>query len=122
MAQRPMNRTLFWIPRILCIIFAVFLSLFALDVFGQGYGFWETIIHLLVNLIPAFILIIVLIISWRWEWVGGILFPVLGVLYIVWKWGEFSWGAYLVISGPLFILGILFLINWFYKKELRSSS
>lgn len=122
MVQRPINRTLFWIPRILCIIFAVFLSLFALDVFGQGYGVWGTIFHLLANLIPAFILIVVLVITWRWEWVGGILFPVLGVLYIIWKWREFPYYVYLIISGPLFLIGILFIINWFYKKELLSSS
>ena len=42
--KRPVKRTLFWAPRILCILFAVFVSLFALDVFGEGYGFWETIL------------------------------------------------------------------------------
>ncbi len=40
--KRPMKQFLFWSPRVLTILFALFLSLFALDVFGEGYGFWAT--------------------------------------------------------------------------------
>ena len=74
---------LYWTPRLLCILFAIFISLFALDVLGEGYGFWGTILKLLMHLIPTGIFLIVLAITWRWEWVGGILFPALGVLYMI---------------------------------------
>lgn len=119
--KRPAKRTLFWAPRILGILFAVFVSLFALDVFGEGYGFWETILALLIHLIPTALILIVLAISWRWEWVGGILFIGLGAFYIVDNPG-FHPSAYLVISGPLFLVGVLFLVNWLYRAELRASS
>jgi hypothetical protein len=33
---------------ILCILFAVFLSLFALDVFDEHLGFWKTLLALAV--------------------------------------------------------------------------
>ena len=118
--KRPVKRLLFWTPRILCILFAVFVSLFALDVFGEGYGFWGTMLALLMHLIPTFVILIVLAISWRWEWVGGIMFIALGVLYLVMSWGRFHWSAYLLISGPLFLVGVLFLINWLYRAELRT--
>ncbi|HUU28895.1 MAG TPA: hypothetical protein VM123_13875 [archaeon] len=118
---RPVKRLLFWTPRILCILFAVFVSLFALDVFSEGYGFWKTILALLIHLIPTYIIIIVLIFSWRWEWVGGILFIALAAFYIFWVWGRFPWLTYLVMSGPLFLVGVLFLINWVYRAELRAS-
>jgi hypothetical protein len=26
----------------------------------------------------------------------------------------------LIISGPLFLIGVLFLINWVYRTELRT--
>lgn len=120
--RRPVKRLLFWTPRILCILFAVFISLFALDVFSEGYGFWETILALLMHLIPTFVILIVLAISWRWEWVGGILFVAMGVFYIVWCWGQFPWVTYLSISGPLLLVGVLFLVNWFYRAQLRASS
>ena len=119
--KRPVKRTLFWAPRILCILFAVFVSLFALDVFGEGYGFWETILALLIHLIPTAIILIVLAIAWRWEWLGGILFIGFGVFYIL-DSPEFHWSVYLVISGPLFLVGVLFLVNWLYRGELRASS
>lgn len=120
--RAPVKRLLYWTPRILCILFAAFLSLFALDVFGEGYTFWETVVALLMDLIPTGIVLIVLAIAWRWEWVGAVLFLALGAWYLVTAWGHFHWSAYLMISGPLFLVGVLFLINWLYRAELRASS
>ena len=116
------KRVLFWTPRIICIVFAVFISIFALDVFEEGYGFWKTILALLIHLIPTWIIVIVLVVSWHREWVGGILFIVFGVLYIAWAWGRFPWGVYLAISGPMFLVGVLFLINWLFRTQIRGSS
>jgi hypothetical protein len=115
-----MKRALFWTPRILCILFAIFLSLFALDVFGEGLGFWETILALLIHLVPIYIVVIVLVIAWRWEWVGAVLFTALAAFYVVWAWGRFHWSVYMVISGPLVLLGVLFLFNWIYRAQLRT--
>ena len=39
--NKTMKSTLFWIPRIAGILFILFISIFALDIFGQGYSFWE---------------------------------------------------------------------------------
>lgn len=114
----PVKRLLFWTPRILCILFAVFISIFALDVFGGGYSFWETAVALLMHLIPTAIILLVLAVSWRWEWVGGVLFVALAILYAVMTWGQEDWLAYLLISGPLLLIGALFWINWCYRAEL----
>ncbi len=114
------KRLLFWTPRVLCILFAMFLSLFALDVFSEGYGFWETILALLIHLVPVYIVVIALVIAWRWEWVGAILFIASALFYLVWSWGRFHWSAYLGISGPLVLLGLLFLFNWIYRAQLRT--
>ena len=111
---------LFWTPRVLCILFAMFLSLFAFDVFSEGYGFWQTILALLIHLVPVYIVVIALVIAWRWEWVGAILFITLALFYLVWSWGRFHWSAYLGISGPLVLLGVLFLFNWIYRAQLRT--
>lgn len=118
--RKPLQRLLFWTPRILCLLFATFLSVFALDVFDEGYGFWKTILALLVHLIPTWIILIVLAFSWRREWVGAILFTALGVLYPVLFWGRFVWYVYLLMSGPLFAVGGLFLVNWLLRRELRA--
>jgi len=34
---------------------------------------------------------------------------------------NFAWFVYLGMSGPLFLVGVLFLINWLYRKEERAS-
>jgi hypothetical protein len=118
MMRQPFKRLLFWSPRIICILFALFLSLFALDVFGESHGVWKTILALSIHLIPTYIVIAVLIASWRWEWIGGILFIFLGILYFAMWHGH--WSAYLIISGPLFVLGGLFFLNWYFHEEIRS--
>jgi hypothetical protein len=110
----------FWTPRILCILFALFISLFALDVFCKGDNFWQTLLSLFMHLIPTFVILIVLALSWRWEWVGGILFIAIGISYTVMAWGKFVLSVYFLISGPMFLIGILFLINWFYKDEIKT--
>ncbi len=114
------KRVLFWTPRVLCILFAIFLSLFALDVFSEGYGFWETILALLMHLVPVYIVVIALVIAWRWEWVGAILFIALALFYVISFLGRFHWSAYLGISGPLVLIGVLFLFNWIYRAQLRT--
>jgi len=114
-------RWLYWTPRILCMILAAFFAIFALDVFEESHGFWQTAIALFMHLLPSTILVlIVLIVSWRREWIGGVLFNLLGMLYIVLFWGRFPWFTYALIAGPLFLLGILFLFNWRYRSILRS--
>jgi hypothetical protein len=118
--NKTTKRVLFWTPRIVCILFAIFISLFAVDVFSAGYSLPKTILALLMHLIPTGLIVIVLIISWRWEWVGGIVFIALAAFYLAWQWGRFPWITYLTISGPLFLVGVLFLINWVHRTELRT--
>ncbi len=115
------KRLLFWTPRIVCILFAAFVSLFALDVFDEHLGFWKTVLALGIHLVPTWIVLGILAITWRWEWVGAILFNLLAVLYIVWAWGRFNWMAYAFISGPLCVIGILFLFNWLRRAEIHPS-
>jgi energy-coupling factor transporter transmembrane protein EcfT len=91
--------------------------MFALDVFSEDSGFWQTIVALLIHLIPTFIVVIALLIGWRWEWVGSVLFGALALFYVVWMWGRFPLVTYLSISGPLALVGVLFLLNWIYRAR-----
>jgi hypothetical protein len=89
--------------------------MFASDVFSEGYGFGETILALLIHLVPTYLVVIALVIAWRWERVGAILFIALALFYLVTSRGE-SW----IISGPLFLVGVLFLLNWTYRAHLKT--
>jgi hypothetical protein len=65
---------LFWSPRVLSILFTAFVSVFALDVFGEGHGFWQTCLALLMHLVPSALLLAALLVAWRHQCVGAILF------------------------------------------------
>jgi len=123
--EKKINKFVYWTPRILSMIFILFLAMFSLDVFDMKLGFWETVLGLFVHNIPAFVLLIVLLISWKHEIVGGIVFILAGILYIVIllinilrnpsEWYMLFWA--LQISGPAFLIGILFIINWLKKRN-----
>ena len=108
-----------WVPRILCILFAIGISLFALDAFDNDEGFWKTLLALLIHLIPTFIVIAVLLLSWRWPWVGGVIYVLLGISYLIWS--SRSGRESSIISIPLFSIGILFIINWFLRKKIEEA-
>lgn len=115
-------RLLFWTPRILCLLFAGFISMFALDVFQENRGFWNTTIALLMHLILTGLLLILLAFSWRWEWIGALFFPALGAFYIIAFWGRFPWQTYLIMVGPLVLVGVLFLLGWLRRAELHAKT
>jgi hypothetical protein len=108
---------LFWTPRILCLLFAAFISLFAADVFAESLGFWRTVVALTMHLIPTAIVLIVLAIAWRWEAVGGTLLILAGLGYtmmVVKGHHPLSW--ILAIAGPAYLVGALFLLSWQYGR------
>ena len=114
------RRLLFWSPRILCLAFAVFLSQFALDVFNEGYSFLNTIRALMIHLIPAAIIVAALLVAWRWEWTGAVIFPAAAAFYSVRVLPRHpSWA--LIMSVPLVVIAGLFLANWLKRSELRPS-
>jgi len=101
-------------------MFICFLALFSLDVFQPGLGFWQIALGLFIHNIPALVLSVVLLISWKYEIVGGIGFIFAGVFYIVMLLGHFEWymlSWILTISGPAFLVGVLFFASWFQKKN-----
>lgn len=103
-------RNLLWLARILGILFALFLSLFAFDVFGMEGSLGEKIVGFLIHLVPTYLVLIAVAIGWRWPWMGGLLFFALGALYLV--VAPVQWSAYLVITGSLALIGLLFLLGW----------
>jgi hypothetical protein len=112
------RRLLFWAPRLLTIAFAIFLSAFALDVSNEKYSLGKLLLALLIHLVPAAIILLVLALSWRWEWAGAVLFAGLGIFYWLRNLRHPNW--IVVISGPLFVVAALFLINWIKHDQLHN--
>ncbi|MDD5178455.1 MAG: hypothetical protein PHT54_04225 [Candidatus Nanoarchaeia archaeon] len=114
------NKFIFWAPRILIILFILFLALFSLDIFGNNYNFWETVAGLFMHNLPSLALLVILIISWKHELVGAITFGFLGVLGIIGtiiamlNTPEGSiFNPILIVTGIVTLLaGILFFVGW----------
>ncbi len=118
--QPPASRALFWAPRALCILFIAFVSLFALDVFGEGHGFWQTLADLTMHLIPTFVMIAALVVAWRWEWVGAVVFAACGVVFMGIVRGP--WWVKTIFAVPCLVTAWLFLLNWRKKKEIGAKT
>ncbi|MFH1192720.1 MAG: hypothetical protein V1656_00135 [Candidatus Jorgensenbacteria bacterium] len=110
------HKFLHWAPRILSLLFVGFISLFALDTFDT-YSGWAAVLPFLMHLIPSFVLLAVIIVAWKYDLVGAVLFLVSAALYVgvAGLYRPRSW--YLLISGPAALVGILFLLNWFGKRK-----
>lgn len=124
--MKPVATKFHWIPRILCIIAILFISLFALDAFSNTLTVWQQIKGFLIHLIPSFFLTIILIISWRRELLGGILFLIIGLVLSPFIYNMnyhmnqsimMSIGIVLSITFPFVVTGVLFIISYVIKKR-----
>jgi len=120
--SRLSARLLFWSPRILTILFVLFLSAFALEAFNDFQVFWKCVLAFCIGLLPAAIVAAILAVAWRWEWVGAALFT-LAAVYYAWSWTipprHMQWEATAGISGPLLVIAGLFLANWIERAKVR---
>ena len=110
------RRAWYWAPRALCIAFILFVSMFALDVFVEGRGFWRTLAALAIHLVPTYVLTAALLIAWRREWIGALLYAAAGVFFLIIARG---WPAKAVFCGTCLLVAGLFLTNWFKRAEIR---
>ena len=83
-----------------------FLAVFALDAGAPGTPWPQRAADVLVHLLPAILVVVVLALSWRRQWIGGFAFVALAVAYAVMVRFRLDWIA--VISGPLLLVGMLF--------------
>ncbi|MDP2337196.1 MAG: hypothetical protein Q8N05_12255 [Bacteroidota bacterium] len=116
-----------WLPRIICILAILFVSMFALDAFAPGFTIWQQLGAFIMHLIPSFILLAFLIVAWKWEFIGGIIFTLIGLVTspLVFQLNHTrnhftvgaSLGVVLMITFPFVVVGILFIISHFLKKK-----
>jgi hypothetical protein len=116
-----------WLPRIICILAILFVSMFAADAFSPELTFWQQIGAFLMHLIPSFVLLLFLVIAWKWELVGGIILTLTGIVMspfifnLNYNRNHFSVGQCIgilcMITLPFIIVGILFIISHNLKKR-----
>jgi len=82
------------------------------------------------HLIPSFILLAILLVAWKWELIGGIIFIAIGLLltpvvYVHnYNMNGSVWMSLTVIATinlPFIVMGILFVIHHKLKKKKLNS-
>lgn len=101
------KKIFYWLPRVLAILFIAFISIFALDVFGEP----RWLLALFIHLIPSYFLIAITIIAWKNETFGGILFLITGFALLI-----FTHFEAFIIAIPAFVIGALFLVKKYLLK------
>jgi hypothetical protein len=109
---------LLWAPRIGGLLVAVFLGLFALDAFNET-SVVAAFAAFTIHLIPSLLVLTVVAVAWKFEWIGAIAFLGLAVLYAMMVRGRMDW--MIAISGPLALVGVLFLVSWRHHVNLHGA-
>lgn len=126
--MKASDRILHWIPRIICMIAILFISKFAMDAMESYLTIWQQILLVMVHLIPALLLVGLLIIAWKWELLGGILFTLIGLALapIIYQHNYnmdqsmgMSLGFVMIFALPLIIIGSLFILSFIKRRKYR---
>jgi len=124
--MKPSIKVLHWLPRIICILAILFVSLFAGDAFEHGETIWQKLGAFFMHLIPSFILLSILIIAWKWEFVGGIIFMAIGLGFSPYIYMHnysmnnsvsLSLAIVMSLNMPFVVVGILFLVSHSMKRR-----
>jgi hypothetical protein len=119
---------LFWTPRLMCIVAIVVMSMLSFDAFKPEFSSWHQIRTFILHMVPSFTLILLLLLAWRKELTGGTIFIVVGMLLSVflyrYNYQEYhsfikSFVPVALVALPFCLTGILFVVDYFYKKRHR---
>jgi len=102
------NKVLFWTPRILAILYILFIGIFSLDSEGTG---------IIIELLPAVLLIVILIFTWRKPISGGVIFLILGILFTLFFDTTRTVLTFFLISFPPILIGVLLLLSKILKRQ-----
>jgi hypothetical protein len=100
------------------MLVSIFIGVFALDAFSAGTPWVSALPDFLIHLIPAFVLLLIVAVSFRHPWIGAVAFIGLAVLYAVTMPRRLDWT--LTISSPMLVVGALFLWSW-WRRDRRSA-
>jgi len=99
-----------WTPRILAVLYIIFVSIFAFDESRFTLPWF-------VHLMPTLILTLIVIFTWRKPLTAAIIFFILGFGFTLIFKTYTNWLIFLVISLPLILIGILFLLEKLFIKK-----
>ena len=113
-------KTIYRTPRIAGLLIAIFVGLFALDVFVPGPTIWQQLAAFVIHAMPAILLAVLLALAWHRPAVGFAAFLAAAVLFLRFVIGNDlgqALGMLLLFSGPMAAIAMLFWANWKWPVE-----
>ncbi len=106
-----------YLTRLFLLVFTILWMLFALlsgaERMGGGI---RGIIYNVPNALPWFILLIFVLLAFRWEFIGGIVIILMGFFTLFFFNATENHFILWIISIPIIIFGIIFLISWHLSR------
>jgi len=115
------QKILYWFPRVLAILAILFMMLFSMDCFGGTLKVKEQLICFMMHNIPAFIIMLVVIVAWRWEIAGGVLFLLVAIAGSIYFRSFNGNPGVIIILLPFVITGILFILHQVLSKKNQNN-
>src|SRR5674476_204625 len=103
------SRIFYWIPRVLAVVSILFMTMFSLDAFNGNESFGMKMLGFLMSNIPVLIVTAILVVAWKREFAGGILFILSFIAGTIFFHSFTGNPGSIVVIAPFLIIGILFI-------------
>jgi hypothetical protein len=111
-----MAKFILWAPRIFALLIAAFVVLMAFDNFKTVSAADQQVKGFFIALIPAILLVAGVVIALRYKLVAGIAVLLVGIAMSLLLKSSVKSLPFLVLSTPVIVTGILFILSYFYER------
>ena len=118
-----MKKIVYWMPRVLAILFTLFIMLFSLDVFDGTSSHTDQLIGFFMHILPAYGIILVIVLAWKKDIIGMIGFALIAIGLFMMVMGSNQPSSSAVnpavffISGPALLISLLYGFSWILNKK-----
>ena len=118
-----MKKIVYWTPRVLAILFTLFIMMFSLDVFDATSSLTDQLIGFFMHNLPAYGIILVIVLAWKKDIIGMIGFALIaiGLFMMVMGSNQPSGSAVnpavFIVSGPALLISLLYGFSWILHKK-----
>lgn len=120
--MKKYHSTILWIARGITMLYILFLGIFSIDAFDGDQSIWVKLGGFFIHNIPSILLLLFLLYTWHRPLIAGILFVLFGIATILFfRTIEQGFQVFLVITLPIILTGILFILAWFISPKKPNS-
>ena len=111
MKNSPSPSKLIWFPRILAILFLLFLMIFSFDVFEIPGTPLEKMAGFLIHNLPSIIMAAILAVFWRNPLLSGVAFLIYAIIFtLFFRIILQGWDIFVYLTLPILLIAALFLV------------